>query len=59
MTPQQLNDFPHLMKLLERGKGSIKPPRDEFERLNEFLDDYDEWIVKYQSNYFRVYLSMA
>lgn len=59
MTSQQLNEFPHLEMALEKGEGWIKPPRDEWERLLDFFEDYDEWIVKYQNDYFRVGFSCA
>jgi hypothetical protein len=59
MTFRQLNEFPHLKKALEQGEEWIKPPRDEWERLHDFFEDYDEWIVKYQNDYFRVGFSCA
>ena len=56
MTSQQLDDFPNLNKALIQGEESVKPPRDEWERLLDFLDNYDEWVIKFQNEYYAIML---
>jgi hypothetical protein len=57
MTSQQLNDFPHLNKVLIQGEGWIKTPRDEFNRLHNFLYNYDEWVIKFDNEYYEIMLA--
>jgi hypothetical protein len=59
MTSQQLNEFPHLVLVLEQGEGWIKPPRDEWERLHDFFDNYEEWIIEYKDSYYEIGFSCA
>jgi len=57
MTSQQLDDFPHLKKALIKGEGWIKTPIEEWERLHDFLDVYDEWIINYNNEYYHISLA--
>lgn len=54
MTEELMDNYPHLKKAIGLGGNYTQIPQEELDRVEELLEKYDTYFIKYRDKYYEI-----